>query len=60
MSLLKDIPCKKVLFSINSIDMEHNQDIALFHNNVGKTMNDTQIKQVFDYYHLWNKLKKYK
>ncbi|MDR1348561.1 MAG: hypothetical protein LBJ63_09090 [Prevotellaceae bacterium] len=57
MSLLKGFPCKKSLFSDNCIDIEKNQDIALYNNNVKNNMNDIYIKQVFDYYNLWVNLK---
>ncbi|MDR1583600.1 MAG: hypothetical protein LBS55_10170 [Prevotellaceae bacterium] len=55
-TLLKDFPCKKVSSGEGYIDMEKNRDIALYHHNVGKNMNDVYIKQVFDYYNLWEKL----
>jgi hypothetical protein len=56
MTLLKDIPCKKVFFSNECIEIDKNHDIALYFENVEKNMNDVQIKQVFDYYNLWKKI----
>jgi hypothetical protein len=56
MTLLKGFACKKGLFEDRCIYMEINQDIALSRNNVSNNMNDIQIKQVFDYYNLWEKL----
>jgi hypothetical protein len=59
MSLLKGFACKRVSFGNKYIDIEEYQDIALYHNNIGNKMNDIQIKQVFDYYNLWEKLRNY-
>lgn len=61
MSLLKDIPCKRVglpeKFADNFIEIEGSQDIALFRINVGENKNDVQIKKVFNYYNLDKVLK---
>lgn len=39
------------------ITLTKNQDIALSKVNVGENKNDIQLKAVFDYYNLWEKLK---
>jgi hypothetical protein len=57
MTVLNGFPCKKSLYNDNCMDIEKNQNIALSHNNVGNNLNDVYIKQVFDYYNLWEKLK---
>lgn len=57
MTLLNSIPCKKISSGIaKAIPLYNNQDTALMHINVAGRQNDVQIKQVFDYYNLWNKL----
>jgi hypothetical protein len=57
MTALKGFPCKKSFCNGSCTDIEKNQDIALFHNNLNNNLNDVCIKQVFDYYDLWGKLK---
>jgi hypothetical protein len=57
MTLLKGIPCKKILCR-ELIMMDENQDIALERINRGQNKNDTQIKAVFNHYNLWDRLNK--
>jgi hypothetical protein len=57
MTLLKDIPCKKILCR-QLVMMDENQDIALERINRGQNKNDMQIKAVFNHYNLWDKLNK--
>ena len=61
MTLMNNIPCKKIKlskdFKKKFIDLEDGQDIALGISNVIENQNDIQIKQTFDYYNLWEKLK---
>lgn len=56
MTLLMEIPCKKIRCR-KYVDTGENQDIALFVHNVVHGKNDIQIKQTFNYYDLWDKLK---
>lgn len=44
-------------WSEKTIILSKNQDIALCKVNVGQNQNDIQLKAVFDYYNLWEKLK---
>jgi hypothetical protein len=60
MTLLNDIPCRKTPYDIHPIGILNNQDIALEIQNVWNKKNDVQIKQVFDYYNLQDKLQKSK
>lgn len=63
MSLKNEIKCKKVYletdFAKKNIDILEEQEIALSYVNLGKgkNQNDVQLKAVFDYYNLWEKLK---
>ncbi|MGL5357387.1 MAG: hypothetical protein ACRDAQ_12760, partial [Cetobacterium sp.] len=61
MTLKKNIECKKIklnkAFGKIFIGLEDGQDIALCKTNVGENQNDIQLKAVFDYYNLWEKLK---
>jgi len=56
MTLLNTIPCKTTSNS-ELIFLQENQDIGLFHKNVGQNFNDVQIRQTFDYYNLWDIIK---
>ena len=60
MTLKNNIKCKKVKlnkpFSKMFLGLEAGQDIALCNINVGENQNDIQLKAVFDYYNLWEKL----
>ncbi|MDR1592752.1 MAG: hypothetical protein LBS16_07755 [Prevotellaceae bacterium] len=58
MTLLNDVPCKKIAYDVRLVGLFNNQDIALETQNVHNRKNDVQIKQVFDYYSLWDKLRK--
>lgn len=61
MALKNGVKCKKIKiskeFQKKFINLEDGQDIALSKINVGDNQNDIQIKAVFDYYNLWEKLK---
>ncbi|MGL5902329.1 MAG: hypothetical protein ACRCZO_06530 [Cetobacterium sp.] len=61
MTLKNGIKCKKIglakEFYKKFINLEDGQDIALSKINVGENQNDIQLKAVFDYYNLWEKLK---
>lgn len=61
MTLKNRTKCKKIKinkkFEKKFINLEDDQDIALSKINVGKNQNDIQLKAVFDYYNLWEKLK---
>lgn len=58
MALLNNFTSKKVITQDDTLLFsEDNQDIALNNANVAKKGNDAQIKAVFDYYHLYDKLK---
>lgn len=61
MTLKNEVKCKKIKlskeFHKKFIDLEDGQDIALSKINVGENQNDIQLKAVFDYYNLWEKLK---
>lgn len=61
MTLKNGIKCKKIRlakdFHKKFINLEDGQDIALCKVNVGENQNDIQLKAVFDYYNLWEKLK---
>lgn len=60
MTLRGGVKCKKIKltkdFHKKFINLEDAQDIALCKINVGQNQNDTQLKDVFDYYNLWEKL----
>jgi hypothetical protein len=56
MSLMNNVKCQKVLYDTKMIPLYNNQNIALEIKNVHNKQNDVQIKQVFDYYKLWDKL----
>jgi hypothetical protein len=56
MTLLMEIPCKKIRCR-EYVPIDGNQDIGLWMYNVSQGKNDIQIKQTFDYYNLWDKLK---
>lgn len=43
-------------YSEKNIGIDINQDIALYLKNIGENQNDIQLKKVFDYYNLWEKL----
>ena len=55
MTLLNNVPCQ-IIYS-QHVYLQDNQDMALFHKNIGQQLNDVQLKQTFDYYNLWNFLK---
>jgi hypothetical protein len=57
MTLLNGVFCKKVSCSMKAIDLYNYQDIGLWITQNRDGGNDIQIKQVFDYYNLWDKLK---
>lgn len=61
MGLLKGVKCKKIKlneeFSKKFVQIKSGQDIALHLINLGENQNDIQLKAVFDYYNLWEKLK---
>ena len=60
MTLLNDVQYVKVpiecRFSDKFVFLKNTQDIALYHCNVEKNLNDTYIKKVFEKYNLYNKL----
>lgn len=61
MGLKNEFKCKKIKlndeFSKKFIQIKSGQDIALHLTNLGENQNDIQLKAVFDYYNLWEKLK---
>jgi hypothetical protein len=62
MTLLQGYPCKRIVSGDKYIDTKKHQDIALYHinnTNNNENMNDISIRQVFNYYNLWEKLKNY-
>jgi hypothetical protein len=52
MTLLRGVPCRKVVSGTKALPLYNNQDIALEHINVAKRQNDVQIKQVFEHYNI--------
>lgn len=63
MSVKKGTKCKKIEieeeFAKKNIDILVEQEVALSYINLGKgkNQNDIQLKAIFDYYNLWEKLK---
>ncbi|MCQ8212124.1 hypothetical protein NON08_06250 [Cetobacterium somerae] len=60
MTLKNGVKCKKIKltkeFHKKFINLEDGQDIALCKVNVNENQNNIQLKAVFDYYNLWDKL----
>jgi hypothetical protein len=58
MTLLHGTQCRRVPFENKILPIPDHQDIALFFENGLDQKNDIQIKQTFNYYNLWDQLKK--